>query len=425
MKTASVWAITDIPPQLGYAGGFSARAHHFLRAVAARWPLDILALRPENAEWTADAFLPTGFPACHFWCPTLPAHPLNRPGVRGKLQRARHYLSDALPYMSYPRHLTDLDRYWREHEAQLALFFLPYTAHLSFQVPEGVPCIYVLEEGWERGLAWSTRHLPPPLRRWVTATEGARVRRLYRRIGRRGERFVVISDREKRWFSRDIAEERIVTIPHGLDCEYFAPLAAEQDIDIGIFGMFSAERTHEAALEFYADAASQPNEFPDTMKWAFVGKAPPPAILALSSSRVLVTGQVPDLRPYYARTKVVVVPSTYGTGVKTTVLEAWAMGRPVVATPFALTGLPARPGENVLVGNSLQELREHVRGLVASAERRERLGTAGLRTVREERSIRHLAHQFADLCAQAMRAGPPSCEPAGAAVLGATACSRD
>ena len=45
-----------------------------------------------------------------------------------------------------------------------------------------------------------------------------------------------------------------------------------------------------------------------------------------------------------------VVPANYGAGVKTTVLQAWALGRPVVATTFAVDGLPAVSGENLLVG---------------------------------------------------------------------------
>jgi glycosyltransferase involved in cell wall biosynthesis len=183
-------------------------------------------------------------------------------------------------------------------------------------------------------------------------------------------------------------------------------VATEPDIDIGVFGLMSSARNYEAMLELHAWMEARPQLFPGRPRWAFVGKAPPPAITVLRSPRVEVTGYVPDLRPHYARTQIVVVPSRFGTGVKTTVLEAWAMGRPVVATPFALQGLPARPGENVLVGDSPEALARCVAELLAAPALRERLGAAGCRTVRSERDIRVLAVQFADVCARALDETP-------------------
>lgn len=401
-KFASVWAVTDVPPQLGYPNGFSSRVHHFLKAVAERCSVDVLALHREGAEWTQDSFLPADFPVCHFWCEPLPSDPLNRPDIEGKLRRASHYLYDSLPYMSYPRQLPQWKKHWAEHAPDLAIFFLPYTAHLSFQLPTSVPRVYVLEEGWERSLNWATRHLPSALRWWITTTEGARVRRLYRRLASRGERMVVISDMEKEWFKQSIPEEQITTIPHGLDCEFFSPVTAEQDIDISVFGNYSTGRTSEEALDLYKFIESQPPELSTGINWAFIGKNPPGSLLALKSSQVIVTGLVTDFRPYYARTKVVAVPARYGTGVKTTVLEAWAMGRPVVATSFALNGLPARPGENVLVGDSPEELMRHIIALLNSPELRNRIGQSGLETVRSERNIRVLAKQFAEVCADSL-----------------------
>ena len=116
-----------------------------------------------------------------------------------------------------------------------------------------------------------------------------------------------------------------------------------------------------------------------------------------------VTGFVSDVRPYYARSKVVVVPSRHGGGVKTTVLQAWAMGCPVVATPFALTSLPAKHGENVLIGETTEELKIHISSLLASPDLRGRLGDAGRRTVCEERDMTIVANRFAHLCDEVMK----------------------
>ena len=402
----SIWAVTDVPPRLGYPNGFSSRVYHFLKSVAECWPLDVLALRREGADWTRENFLPDDLPVCHFWYEPLPADPLNSPGVKGRLRRAGHYLRDPLPYMSYPRRLAGLNEHLSVHAPRLAIFFLPYTAHLALQLPASVPRVYVLEEGWERSLDWATRNLPAILRVWVNGTEKARVDRLYRRIASRGEPVVAISNIEKDWFKRVIPEDQITTIPHAVDCEFFSPESKKQDLDISIFGNFSQGRTGKEAVDLYRYAESSVRRTGVRRTWAFVGKGPTDEMLALRSSQAMVTGQVPDFRPYYARTKVVVVPASYGTGVKTTVLEAWATGRPVVATSFALNGLPASPGENVLVGDTPGELLGHVRSLLDSPDLRLRLGEAGLETVRRERNIHVLAKNFAELCADTLRANP-------------------
>lgn len=405
-KSASVWTVTDVPLQLGYPNGFSSRYLHFLEAVASRWPLDIIALRQDNpAEWDAKPFLRPQFPVCHFWPEFVPPTSLAGPGVQGELRRVAHYIFDPKPYMSHPRRLPGLKEHWKEHPPQLVLLFLPYTAHFSFQLPASVPCIYVLEEGMERSLDWGLRAMSRFKRSLIGTTEWARVRRMYRQLAERGNPIVVISDDEKKWFSKMIPEERITVLPHGLDCEHFQPMSVgpvEQDVDVAFFGHMAHNRNYEPALNFYKSfEALQPDSFA-RLKWAFVGKSPHDSIRALESPQVLVTDMVPDLRPYYARTKVVVIPTTFGTGVKTTVMEAWAMGRPIVATSFALNGLPARAGENVLVGDSPEELARHVATLLGSPKLREQIGQAGLQTVRAERDIRVIADRFANLCAETL-----------------------
>jgi glycosyltransferase involved in cell wall biosynthesis len=394
-ESGAVLAVTGFPPKLDHPNGFSARANRLLTAVARRWPLDVVAVHAGDADWTADTFLPDGFPVRRFACETPGPNPLNAAGPAGAARRAMHYLAGRLPYGSHPRRLRTLDARLRAERPALGLFFLPHTEHLSLALPPGVPAICVVEEGFERAMDWTVQDAGP-LRRLLIAGEHARIASLHRRVAARGGRFVVISDTEADWLARSVPPGRITVIPHGVDCGYFAPMDAPAEHDVAVFGQLGEPRVYEPAVELYArmrDAG---------LRWAFVGRNPALEVAALASPQVTVTGMVPDVRPFYARSRVALVPTRIGTGVKTTVLQAWAMGRPVVATPFALTGLPARPGENVLVGETADELAAHVAGLLASPDLAGRVGDAGLRTVREERDTRLLAERFADLCAEAM-----------------------
>ncbi len=73
--------------------------------------------------------------------------------------------------------------------------------------------------------------------------------------------------------------------------------------------------------------------------FAIVGRAPPPAVQALASDHVTVTGAVDDVRGWLAAADVCVAPLKLARGVQNKVLEAMAMARPVVASAAAAEGI--------------------------------------------------------------------------------------
>jgi glycosyltransferase involved in cell wall biosynthesis len=86
-----------------------------------------------------------------------------------------------------------------------------------------------------------------------------------------------------------------------------------------------------------------------------VGSNPSPAVLALAGPDVRVTGRVPDVRPYLQHAQVVVAPLQIGRGIQNKVLEAMAMGMPVVATPQAREGLDACHDDEILTATTPED----------------------------------------------------------------------
>ena len=115
-----------------------------------------------------------------------------------------------------------------------------------------------------------------------------------------------------------------------------------------------------------------------------VGQAPTRAVQALGrDERVKVTGFVPDLRPYLAQATVAVSPIRYGVGIQNKVLEAMAMGTPVVTSSQAHLALQGRPGEDLLVGGSPATFAEEVLRPLGDSVLRRELGANGRRYVEE------------------------------------------
>jgi sugar transferase (PEP-CTERM/EpsH1 system associated) len=88
-----------------------------------------------------------------------------------------------------------------------------------------------------------------------------------------------------------------------------------------------------------------------------VGTNPSASVRALAiRSNIRVTGRVPDTRPYLAHAALVVAPLRIGRGVQNKVLEALAMGRPVIASPEAFAGIQAEPGRDLLIADGADEM---------------------------------------------------------------------
>ncbi|HEX7011008.1 MAG TPA: glycosyltransferase family 4 protein, partial [Phycisphaeraceae bacterium] len=85
-------------------------------------------------------------------------------------------------------------------------------------------------------------------------------------------------------------------------------------------------------------------DYPDAT-WKIVGKNPCQRVQALAQQPgIEVTGQVEDIRPWAHEAAAVVLPMRCGGGIKNKLLEAAAMGKPILASPRAVRGLEEPPG---------------------------------------------------------------------------------
>ncbi len=96
---------------------------------------------------------------------------------------------------------------------------------------------------------------------------------------------------------------------------------------------------------------------------------------------VVVTSDVPDVRPYLSRASVCVVPLRIARGIQNKILEAMATGTPVVTTPEAFRGIEAEPGRDLFVESLPSEFASRVLALMADRALRMTVSDSARRAV--------------------------------------------
>ncbi|WOI52521.1 TIGR03087 family PEP-CTERM/XrtA system glycosyltransferase [Parvularcula sp. LCG005] len=174
---------------------------------------------------------------------------------------------------------------------------------------------------------------------------------------------------------------------NGVDTEYWAPEKA-QDIpaeafDIIFTGAMDYRPNIEAAVWFVKAVWPQLRRVHPHLTFGIVGARPTDVVLALAQTDgVTVTGRVPDIRPYLTASKIAVAPLGIARGVQNKVLEAMAMGKPVVASPGAVTGTGAAPGTHLVCADGAEETFTAIDALLASPSEAARLGEAAQTLIR-------------------------------------------
>jgi glycosyltransferase involved in cell wall biosynthesis len=135
--------------------------------------------------------------------------------------------------------------------------------------------------------------------------------------------------------------------------QVYQPLPQEDVFPALLFiGDMSYVPCVDAMLYFCREVLPRIRNVVSEVELWIVGKDPLPEVARLGNNGVHVTGQVDSVMPYYERSTVCVVPLRAGGGTRLKILEAMALGRPVVSTTIGCEGLDVVDGEHLLIADS-------------------------------------------------------------------------
>ncbi|HEU4793114.1 MAG TPA: glycosyltransferase family 4 protein [Nitrolancea sp.] len=253
-----------------------------------------------------------------------------------------------------------------------------------YRVPSGVPSIldiHNVEHDVLRRIAASGS----PMRRLFNQIEYRKYRREEIDAWRRASGCVATSAGDAGIVSRSTGRP-VEIVPNGVDLDAFPrlPLDGADPRALVFVGAMRYRPNADAARFFVTEILPRLRAtMPDT-ELTIVGADPPPDVVALGEEPgVRVTGTVPDVRPWVRNAGAVVVPLLSGGGTRLKILEAFAIGRPVVSTTIGAAGIEARDGEHLLLADRPEAFARAITRLATEPGLRARLVEQAYALVRD------------------------------------------
>ena len=354
--------------------GDRIRNYHVLRELARRADVSLVAL--------ADEPVPAGtVEALHAVCAEVAVAPVGR---RSRWARAvgsalaGGSLSEGL-FDSPAAHRVVADWAGRMPFAAAVVSAAPLAGYLRHPALAGGPrVIDLVDVDSQKWLDFAAATAGP--QRYMYRFEGRRVRKLEASLPAWAAAVTVVSPAEAAVYDGFTRPGAAAVATNGVDLDYYSPVPAATPVTqaLAFVGAMDYRPNVDAAVWFVGEVWPLVRaEFP-AAEFRVVGRSPVPAVRALAGvPGVVVTGSVPDVRPFVASAAAAAVPMRLSRGLQNKVLEAMAMAKPVIAGPPALAALAVEPGTHLLSATTPAEWLAAVRTVFASAADRHRLGAAG------------------------------------------------
>ncbi len=383
--------------------GWKVRTWHSIAAVSELVPTHLVVGGGVDAEATDAAARSWGGRV------TILPVPLGRRHAPG------HVLAGALtrrPIQYWNQHSREAHRAVRQlvqaNQVVLGLavttFTWPYLQSLATGVPRVIDTHNVDSVNMDRYIA-SLRAGP---RRWYATRTATNLRHLERDVLPAADAVWVCSPEEAATLNRQAPRAAVEVVPNGVDCERFRyrPDSGHPDRMI-FFGRLDYFPNHDAVVHFLATSYPMIRAKRPGIELHVMGPDASPALQSLMAATpgVVHRGRVEDVAATIAEAGVVVVPLRAGGGTRLKILEALAVGVPVVSTPIGAEGLGFTDGEELALEDEPERFAARIDALLGDPDAAMAMGRRGREAVEARFDWAMIRGQMQDAL-RAITAGP-------------------
>ncbi len=207
------------------------------------------------------------------------------------------------------------------------------------------------------------------LKRWYLRNMVLRLKRFEMMVADRVDYLVPISEQDESHFREQGTDTPMLTIPTGLNLDEY-PLtelpAGPTLFFIGALDWLPNQEGVSWFLDHVFDLLV--DELPE-IRFHVAGRNGSARFLKkLDHPNITCHGEVQDARSFIKSYRVMVAPLLSGSGIRIKILEAMALGRPVVTTTTGIEGIPAENLQNVMVEDDPQKFKNLLIKLITDPE---------------------------------------------------------
>jgi len=217
---------------------------------------------------------------------------------------------------------------------------------------------------------------------------------------------LVVSEPDRQLFQVIQPSARYHLVENGVDIHHFVPSNGEAEAHSAIFNAMLGWGPNISAMDFLVNEVwpQVKERFPHARLY-LAGKDPTEHVLhwPKEDSSITVVPNPEDMRPWIARAAVCVCPILEGGGTRLKILDALAMGKPMVSTTVGCEGLRVSHGQNILIADGADEFAARLVQLFEREDLRHQLGTCGRSLVEREYCWERIGQQLQEAYCHALQ----------------------
>jgi glycosyltransferase involved in cell wall biosynthesis len=252
------------------------------------------------------------------------------------------------------------------------------------------------------------RHVGQASNRFTRAYLALQARRMQayeQAVCRSAKSVVAVSKRDCETMRSEYQVRRVSSVPTGVNLSYFTPPdRRDRKADLVFIGSMDWLPNIDGAKFFLNNILPKVLARMPDCRVAFVGRKPEPWLVQAAKRvpNLVVTGTVPDVRPWLWGSAVSIVPLRIGGGTRLKIFEAMAAQVPVISTTIGAEGLPVMNGNHLVIEDDPDQFADACLKLLNNPALRKQLAREAWQLVATRYSWEAVSAEFEQILSAAL-----------------------
>lgn len=193
--------------------------------------------------------------------------------------------------------------------------------------------------------------------RWIATKKYNQLKKKELKSLKNVDIIITYSEKDKKLLTQENLDNVITVAPYFEDfseCVYYGDKK-----DIIFYGAMSRQDNYDSAIWFIENVFNKIHD--KDLRFVVVGSKPVDKLKSYANKRIIVTGFVDSVKPFFEHSLCLVAPLISGAGIKIKILEALSAGMPVITNNIGIEGISACDGVDYIHCESASEYRDTIR----------------------------------------------------------------